>query len=292
MRPAKLFEIVKKNLRRAPYQALIASMVMFLTFLALTVFLLLTVLSQKILLHYESKPQAIAFFKDNTPQTDVQIIENALRQTGKVVSTKFVSKEEALNIYKERNKDKPALLELVTANILPSSLEISTVSPQDLEPITEILKKEPVIDEVVYPKDVVQSLTNFTTAIRWIGGIAVTFLIIFSTLIILTIIGFKLRLKRKEIETMRLLGASSWFIRFPYILEGILYGVIGALLAWSTLYAIIWYFTPVLIRSITEPVIFPISPMLMLTLLGIEFLVALLIGGLGAFSAVRRYLKI
>src|SRR3989344_3828161 len=104
------WKFTKRNIRRTPYQALAASMVMLLTFLTLILFLLLAIGSQKILQYYESKPQAIAFFKDNTLPSDVQAIENALLQTGKVVSLKFVSKEEALEIYKDRNRDNPALL--------------------------------------------------------------------------------------------------------------------------------------------------------------------------------------
>ena len=141
----------RRNIRRTPYQALTASMVMFLTFLVLSLFLILAYSSQTVLQYYESKPQAIAFFKDNTSKDDVDAIKNALVSTGKVKSLKYISKEEALAIYKERNKANPTLLELVTANILPSSLEISALNPQDLEPIAQVLKLEPVVDEVVYP---------------------------------------------------------------------------------------------------------------------------------------------
>lgn len=292
MKFAKLIELVRRNIRRTPYQALTASMVMFLTFLALTIFLIIAVASQKILIYYESKPQAIAFFKDNTSETDIKTIENALSQTGKITSVKFISKEEALKIYRERNKDKPALLELVSANILPSSLEISTVSPEDLGPIAEILRKEPVVEEVVYPEDVVKSLSRATAIIRWVGGASVSFLIIFSTLIILTIIGFKLRLRRKEIEIMRLLGASTWFIRAPFITEGIFYGLVGAVSAWALTYMLIWYFTPFLPNNIEDLKLLPVPLELMFTLLGIELIVALIIGGIGSFGAVRRYLKV
>lgn len=285
-------QITFKNIRRTPYQAIIASMVMFLTFFALSIFLLLAYFSQKVLIHYESKPQVIAFFKDGTTQSDINAIQNALKQTGKVSSLSYVSKEEALQIYKERNKSEPALLELVSANILPASLEISTTSPEALGPIAEILKKEPVIGEVVYPEDVVKALSNTTKAIRWIGGGAVTFLIFFATLIILTIVGFKLRLKRKEIEIMRLLGASTWYIRAPFIYEGIIYSLLGAIIAWLIAYLIVFYIGATAPSDFNEAKLFPVSPAVMFSLLAIEVLVALFIGFLASFGAVRRYLKV
>ncbi len=282
----------RRNIRRTPYQALIALMVMFLTFLVLSLFLVLAYSSQRILKYYESKPQAIAFFKDTTNPEDVMAIKNALSATGKISSLKFVSKEEALQIYRTRNKNNPTLLELVTANILPSSLEISASNPQDLGSIAEILKLEPVVDEVVYPKDVVDQLSKATSVVRWVGGVAVGFLIAFATLIILMVIGFKIRLRRSEIEITRLLGATNWFIRAPFLLEGMFYGVAGATVAWISTYTIIWYFTPFLENSMGEINLLPISPLLMLALLGIELLVALIIGVVASYGAVRRHLKL
>lgn len=282
----------KRNIRRSPFQAIAASMVMFLTFFALITFLLLAFGSQSILKYYESKPQVIAFFKDGTTPEDVTAIQNALLREGRVTKTEFVSKEEALKIYRERNKNDPTLLELVTANILPASLEISTANPEDLQPIAEILKKEPVVQEVVLPEDVISSLTSATKIIRIVGGSAVAFLILFSTLVVLMVIGFKIRLKREEIEIMRLLGASSSFIRAPFILEGIFYGLIGATFAWVLVYGLLWYFTPFLQEYLGEVRLLPVSPLFMLALLGSQLIVAIIVGTLGSFGAVRRYLKV
>lgn len=291
----KSINLLKRNMRRTPYQALAACMVMFLTFLTFIGFLLLTFGSQKIISYYESKPQAIIFFKDGTKDTDITAIQNALVKTGRVTSTQFVSKEEALQNYRDKNKDKPALLELVTANILPASLEVSTLTPADLSPIAEMLKNEPVIEEIVIPKDVIQSLTKATAVIRWTGGGVVVFLIGFALIITVMIIGFKIRIKRNEIAIMRLLGASTWFIRAPFLLEGIAYGVIGAFSAWVIVYGLVWYFNPYLefyLEGIPSNVItLPVPPLFMLGLLFIALFTAVLIGGLGSYVAVKRHLK-
>ncbi|MCR4305942.1 MAG: permease-like cell division protein FtsX, partial [Candidatus Daviesbacteria bacterium] len=89
----------KRNIRRTPFQALAASMVMFLTFLALQTFIILGAGSQATLRYFESKPQAIAFFKEGTTEQDVSAIKNALLQETRVTKTRFISKEDALNIY-------------------------------------------------------------------------------------------------------------------------------------------------------------------------------------------------
>lgn len=289
---SRSLSFVKRNIRRTPFQAAAASMVMFLTFLALQIFIVLAAGSQATLRYFESKPQVIAFFKEGTTTQDLSAIEQALKQETRVTKTKFVSKEEALQIYRDRNKNDPALLELVSADILPSSLEISTLNPQDLQPIADILKKEPVVSEVIVPQDVVQTLTSVTRVVRIVGGVTVGFLLAFATLVIIMIVGFKIRLKRTEIEIMRLLGASPSFIRTPFILEGIFYGVAGTFLAWAISYASLWYFTPFLQGYLGEINLLPVKPLFMLVLLGGSLSLAIFVGSIGSFAAVRRYLKI
>lgn len=288
----RYFEFTRRNIRRSPFQAIAACMVMFLTFFALQIFLLLAGASQESLKYFESKPQVIAFFKEGATEQDIHSIENALNQEVRVTKTKFVSKDEALQIYKQRNKNDPALLELVTASILPASLEISTKTPEDLSPVAEILKKEPVISDVIVPDDVVKTLSSVTTVIRVVGGSSVGFLLLFATLVILMIIGFKIRLKRGEIEIMRLLGASPAFIRTPFIFEGIFYGLVGALTSWILIYALLWYFTPFLQGYLGEVKLLPVNPLIMAALLGAGIIVSIIIGTLGSFGAVRRYLRI
>lgn len=285
-------KFVKRNIRRTPYQALMASMVMFLTFLVLSVFLLIALGSQQVLKYYETKPQAIAFFKDGTTDSDVSAIKQSLEDTKKTKTLKYISKQEALEIYKDRNKDKPILLELVTANILPASLEISTYDPGDLKLVAEILKKEPVVEEMVYPEDVIQSLSKATTIIRWMGLGLVAFLVVFSTLVILMVIGFKIRLRRNEIETVKLLGASRWFIRIPFLMEGIFYAVTGAVYAWIASIVILWYFSPIIDANLADIQLLPVPLYIWGTLLLVEVLVALIIGAGGSYAAVRRYLKL
>ena len=289
---SRSFEYAKRNIRRAPFQAIAASMVMFLTFFALLTFLILALGSETSLKYFESKPQVIAFFKEGTTSQDVDIIQNALKTETRVVATKYVSKNEALQIYRDKNKSDPALLELVTANILPASLEISTKNPEDLQPIADILKKEPVVSEVIVPEDVVATLTSVTRVIRVTGGAVTGFLLVFATLVIVMIIGFKIRLRRSEIEIMRLLGASPSFIRNPFILEGMFYGVSGAIVSWALVYILLWYFTPFLQSYLGEVKLLPVNPIVMLSLLGASLTLAAVVGGLGSIAAVRRYLKI
>lgn len=282
----------KRNIRRTPFQALAAVMVMFLTFFALLSFILVAGGSQLTLQYFENRPQAIAFFKEGTTEQDIQLLQNTLNQDARVNKTVYVTKEDAFKKYQLDNKSEPGLTELVTASMLPASLEISTKTPSDLSTVAQMLNKEPVVEQVYIPKDVIKNLISFTTVVRVVGIGVVSFLMIFSTLVVLMIIGFKIRLRRNEIEIMRLLGASPSFIRNPFIFEGIFYAISGGLLAWMTIWGLLWYFAPFLQGYLGEVRLLPVDPFFMLILLGCVVLVSAILGGLGSISAVRRYLKI
>src|SRR3989344_1479249 len=109
----KSFKTMWRNVRRSPYQALAAVLIMMLTFLVVSFFTFLLTGSSKIINFFESKPQVTAFFKNEAKQSEM---------------------------YTQQNKDDPLLLDLVTADILPASLEISAVRIEDLSGISDLLK--------------------------------------------------------------------------------------------------------------------------------------------------------
>lgn len=280
-----------RNIRRSPYQALAAILIMTLTFLAISFFTFLLVGSSQIISYFESKPQVTAFFNNDASQSDINALENDLSETGKVSEIKFVSKDEALNIYKEQNKNDPLLLDLVTADVLPASFEISAQKIEDLAPISDMLKKSSIVSDVIYQKDVVSTLTAWTNAIRKIGIALVILLSLVSVFIMATIIGMKISQKKEDIEIMRLIGASGWYVRWPFIFEGVFYGIVGAIIGWLIASLGLLYATPFLESFLRGIPVLPVSYINLLILLGIEILFAAFLGVASSFLAVFRYLK-
>jgi len=280
-----------KHIRRSPYQALAAIMIMTFTFFVAAILLLAAIGSGVILNYFESKPQITAFFKDKVSNNDISALQTSLKNTGKVSSIKYVSKEEALAIYKEQNKKDPLLLEMVTADILPASLEISATSVTNLKDLYEFTKKQSTVEEVVFQKDVVDTLTSWTGGIRKIGISILFFLSFISILIIVTVIGMKIAIRREEIEILRLIGATNWYIRWPFLIEGMFYGSTGAIVAWGITYIILWRITPFLSSFLSGIPILPVSPLLMLLLLMTLILGGVIIGIIGSLLALWRYLK-
>jgi len=280
-----------RNIRRSPYQAIAAILIMTLTFLVISCFTFLLVGSSKIVNYFESKPQVTAFFRNEAKQQDINSLKASLEASGKVASTKFISKDDALKIYREQNKNDPLLLDLVTADILPSSLEVSAVKVEDLQSISETLKASPIVQEVVFQKDVVSTLTSWTGAIRKIGFSLIAIMSLVSIFIIITITGIKISQKKEDIEIMRLIGATSWHIRWPFIMEGMFYGIAGAFIGWGISSLGLLYASTFLASFLQGIPLFPVPLVFYLGLLGGELLLAIILGAFSSFFAVLRYLK-
>lgn len=281
-----------KLLRRSPYQALAAALAMSLTFFVSSLFIILIIGGQIVLNFIEQRPQVIAFFKDEVNQQEINEIIDEVKTNSQVKEVKYVSKEEALAIYRERNKDDPLLLESVTADFLPASIDISVYKVGDIGAITEFVKTKAEIDKVITPENLVSELTKWTKTIRVGGIILVSTLIAISFLIIVMVIGMRIALRREEISIMNLVGATRWFISRPFFIEGALYGVIGATIAIFFVYSVLLFYSPKIQQFLGPIRIFPISPLFFIYLWLSEVLVAATIGVLGAIIALYRYLKI
>ncbi len=288
-------------MRRSPYQAMAAVMTLFVTFLFGGVFFLTTLVSVLTLQYFEGKPQMIVFFSEKSGDTEVQSLKKTLEATGSVASVKYVSKEEALTLYQKENKNDPLLLEMVTADILPASLEVIAKEPQLLKELEPIIQKSPGVSDIVFAKDVVDRLIAWTNGIRLVGGVLGLILLINSLLIVMTVITMKIAIRKDEIETLRLIGASKWYIRWPFIFEGASYGMLGGFLSWLAIAGILLWFQPNFagflgsIPSLDVLLADPLAPPFLILLavqLVLHGVVGWVIGSIGSLFAVGRYLKL
>ncbi len=230
------------SIRRTPYQSLTSFLILFFTLFLSLFFFNMTSFFNGILSYVETRPQVTVYFQDKVEESDIFKIRDEVSATGKTTSIKYVSKDEALQIYKDLNKNNPLLLEMVTAEILPASLEVYATKPEYLSQIAEFLKKQNGIDEVVFQKNIVDKLVGLTTILRRISVFVLFFLLVISVIVLMTTTAFKIALKKDEIELMTLLGASKSYVRKPFILEGVFFGIGSGTLAFLFFYLIFLYF--------------------------------------------------
>lgn len=275
-------------IRRTPYQSLSAIVLTTLTFFSLSIFSLFVIGTYQLLNYFQSRPQVTAFFKDEATESDANKLRDQISSLVAIDSSTYVSKDDALNLYEQQNQDDPLLLEMVTADILPSSLEVSAKSVDSLETIADVMQKNPLVEEVIFQKDVIDTLRKWLTGIR-LGGIFLTSLLtIASVTTIIMIISLKFRSKKPEMYTLTLLGASRWYIRAPFITESVIYGMLGAVLGWGISYVLLLYLTPNLISFLGEIKLLPVPLWIMGSLLGVYLALGAILGAISSLIATRR----
>lgn len=292
------------SIRRTPYQSLSAFLILFCSiFLSVILFVFLTFLYGA-LGYLETKPQVTVYFQTKTTESQIFKVRDELMSSGKVSDIKYISKNEAFNIYKQLNKDNPLLLEMVSADILPPSLQIYAKKPVYLPEIAEYLKKQGDIDEVQYEKDVVDKLLVLTNTIRKTSLIFFSYLIFMSVIVLTTTILFKIALKESEITLLKLIGATNFYIRKPYILESLFLGTTASILSFMIFSLIALYLNPFLqsylkgVPSLSVGIFnFPLTVWpLNYLFFGIVFASSLIFGGViasvASYIATNKYLKV
>jgi len=288
----KLRSKVWYHLRRNPHQSLAAVAVMFSNFLLITAVVFTLFGLGSVLGFLETRPEVTVFIKDEMKQEQIDSLINNLKGKKEVKEVRFVSKEQALEIYKQDFGDNPLLLEMVTAEVLPASIEISAESPEALKQIASQLSSQAdLFEEIVFQQEVVDSLLKWTQTSKKVGLGLIVFLASVSLIVIWVIVGMKITLRKKEIAVLNLLGAGGGYIRGPFLLEGMFYGVVGAILGWGIITVVAFALKPRLLTFFQQIPFWPTSLLPFgLILLG-EMFFGAVIGLLASIMAVRKHLR-
>ena len=175
----------------------------------------------------------IIFMNPDATQDQIDLIQNAVSTSPEVKRWKFFDKQAAFDEFRELFKDKPDLVNSVTPDILPPSYRVVPENP-DADAVTALaaqFENQPGVKQVRKATDVIKDVESLTRYIKI--GLWVTSIVLFavSLLLILNTIFTAMTARRREIEVMKLVGATNWFIRVPFMLEGLIQGVSGAIVA-------------------------------------------------------------
>jgi cell division transport system permease protein len=292
-----MFTFVAFSLKRAwegfwrnGLMSLAATATMVLMLLLLAGFWILQAGLQAGLEYTESKVEVVADLKDTATPADVTAIEDRIHVLPEVKDVHYVSREDALAIYRARlaEQGETDLTRYLDANPLHASLEVKLVDPKVFGDVVEQLRAEPAVDKVKEQQKTVDSLLTITNVLRTAG----TVILIVIALIVLFIIVNTIRLavvaRAEEIEIMRLVGASDAFIRWPFVFEGAMVGLLGAALTLAVLFVaadpignfMIGFFTvlPLRFGTLTRDIIVLVGG------------AGLGLGVLGSWVSVRTYL--
>jgi cell division transport system permease protein len=149
---------------------------------------------------------------------------------------RFLSKEDAYNEFKRIFRDQPALVESTTPDALPTSFRVAPTKAELTAGISNQFKSVPGVDDVLTPQDQIDRIIEVTRYIRWAFTAMAIILLASSLFLIMNTIRLATYARRREIEVMKLVGASNWFVRIPFMAEGLVQGAIGAGLAFGVIF--------------------------------------------------------
>ncbi len=291
-----------QNFKRNWVMSLGAVITIYLSLLLVGVFLATGVVVNSIVQSVEDKVTIQIFLKDGADTGDIDALQKELLADPLVQGVDYTSKDDALKKFKEDMKQSPEIIEQLEGNPLPASLDVTLKDPRTVEQTVDKIKTSALFLKVAdrpdnpeeslkYGQQIVNRLFAFTRVIRIIEIVFVSMLAVVSLIFINNTIRLAIYARRKEIGIMRLVGASNWFIRTPFLMEGVLQALIGASLAILSLIAIqaavlprVREALPFLAVSMSGGATAQISTALVLS--------GVIIGLLGSGLAMRRYLKV
>jgi cell division transport system permease protein len=233
-----------------------------------------------------------AFFPEDIDQERIDEVISSVESYPEVNESTYVSKEEALERFRETFADQPDIAGSISSDVLPASMEIQLKDSGDSSVVADRLREEGFQDdEIRYPQQTVDRLNQITGYLVWGLRGATALFFVASVLLIFNTIRLSIFARRKEIEVMKLVGASDSFVRTPFVLEGLVQGLIGAIPA---ALLVVWVDSLFVSWAQQSLPFLPISSGAVNALIVLLFLlfVGALVGITGSFFSVRRFLKV
>lgn len=289
-----------------------AVITIFLSLFIIGLFIVGSVLINSAMGSVEDQVTIQAYIADSADDADVEAFQNKLERMNNVKRVEFISKEQALEEYSSAisSTAEVTMSALDGQNPLPRSYRIEMEDPSQVEEMAETIKADSdfrnivddanaevedkdadVAENVRYGQEEVSRLFQLTDYIRIAAVVLVALLTFVAFIFINNTIRLSITARRREIAIMRLVGASNGFIRGPFITEGVLQALLGALLSIGALELFRNLVIPRVSSSLTF-LVFGVSAQIYFATYGSLILIGVLIGLFGSMIAMRRYLKV
>ena len=280
------------SIRRNGLMSLASLMTVAWSLLILGVFIILVMNLNHMASVLESQVQVTVYLQDTLKEVEVREIGTRITKLPGVTRVNFIAKEEAMNRFKQRLGEQQGLLaELGEANPLPNSFEVKLDRPERVKPVALAIAQLKGVEAARYGQEVVEQLFNLTRMVRIFGVVLILFLGLAALFIIVNTIRLTVFARRREIGIMKYVGATDWFIRWPFIIEGVLLGFLGACIAVLPLTQFYSMLTGQVYESLAFLPLLPKYPFM--GYVNIFLLCAGIgIGALGSVISVKKFLKV
>lgn len=258
--------------------------------------------SKEIIAQIQNKMDITAYFKSDAPEADILAVKDQiLLQSTDIKSIEYVSKEDALSIFLERYKDDDtytnALTQVGDNPFLPSLNITTTGEPEQYEKVNDILQSSQfadLIDQVDYfqKKDIIERTFAITSNLNKFGIALAIILMLVAILVVFNTIKLAIDSSKTEISTMRIVGASSWFVRAPFIIQGALFGIISFIVCFFITITSIFFLSSKLQVMLSGFSLWGYFVHNIFIVILIQLGFGILLGGIASFIVVQKYLKV
>ena len=278
---------VLTNIRRSPLMS-VASVTTVLVLTIILGYFTALMMNLEALAHSLLREvQVVAYLDDDANR--VSVAQQLDRIPG-VEEAHFVSKETALKKLVERMQGRIKVDDL-TRNPLPDSYEVAVDNADSLEVVAKRAQRIAGVSYVKYGEEIAQRMLRFNSLVRTVGVVILGLLFLSTVLIVSNTIRLTVFARRKEIEIMQMVGAAEWFIRWPFILEGVLQGLVGSVVAATLVGGSYSLVVPKLMQTITFLPMVQAEALLPMLIPALIFNGAF-VGGLGSLLSVNKFLKV
>ena len=281
-----------KSIRRNGFMSFASISTVAVSLLVLGMFLMIFLNTNNLAQYLESQVQVSVYMQDSATAKELASVKDKLTKMPGVVKVTQVSKQQALERFKKRLGDQQQLLSsLDKENPFPNSFEIQVDSPERIKVLTPQIGQLPKVETAKFGQEVVEHLFQLTKILRFGGIILVVFLAMATLFIISNTIRLTVFARRKEVIIMKYVGATDWFIRWPFLLEGMTLGFCGAVVASLFINSI---YSGLLERIHATLAFLPLLPTYPLLLYVDVFLLVAGtgIGALGSYISLRKFLQV
>src|SRR5215212_9558333 len=182
---------------------------------------------------FQGGVEFIVFMNPNATDAQIEAVRTELEDNPQVRDADYCDQECALAEFQELFADDDQLLQSVTPDILPPSFKVKPVDANSdaVEALGEVFSTQPGVREVAFSSEAIERIESFYDFLSRDSAVAALALVFAATLLVLNTIQMAILNRRRDIEVMKLVGATNWFIRVPFMLEGLIQGLVGALVA-------------------------------------------------------------
>ena len=240
-----------------------------------------------------AKLEVKIYLKDNITISEKSAIEAAIGKVKEVSNVRFENKDAALNIAKKQfGEDGESLVQgLKKTNPFPTTYVVKVSKPEIVNDVVKATQGLKGVEKVKEVRDLVDKIISITNTIKVVGAILFAILISVSLFLIGNTIKLTVYSRKKEIGIMKFVGATDWFIRWPFIIEGMMLGISGALISTGVLYyayKIVFLKSHNVVLGITL-----LNPHFILSTLLWQFMIGgLVIGAIGSAVSIRKFLVV